>query len=183
LGVIGSLWADIETYSYKHNYKTEKHEALLQRIIEMATDDRDTVLDCFLGSGTTAAVAQQLGRRWITADINKGAIQTTTERLQGLLSEQIEAYLRSSSQQELLPTEEPDTTEPAQLSFSVWRVNDYDLAIQHNEAVNLACEHIGVTRTLSDAFFDGTVGSKLVKIIPFGHPSLASGFGRRAART
>jgi hypothetical protein len=59
---------------------------------------------------------------------------------------------------------------PAQLGFSVWRVNDYDLAIQHNEAVNLACEHIGVTRTLSDAFFDGIVGSKLIKIIPFGHP-------------
>ena len=136
----------------------------------MATDDGDTVLDCFLGSGTTAAVAQQLGRRWIAADINKGAIQTTTKRLQGVFSEQIEGYLRSSSQQELLPTEEPNTIEPAQLSFSLWRVNDYDLAIQHNEAVNLACEHIGVTRTLSDAFFDGTVGSKLVKIIPFGHP-------------
>jgi len=127
LGVIGSLWADIETYSYKHNYKTEKHEALLRRIIEMATDDGDTVLDCFLGSGTTAAVAQQLGRRWIAADINKGAIQTTTKRLQGVFSEQIEGYLRSSSQQELLPTEEPNTIEPAQLSFSLWRVNDYDL--------------------------------------------------------
>lgn len=46
---------------------------------------------------------------------------------------------------------------PAQLSFSVWRVNDYDLQIQHNEAVNLACEHIGVERTRTDAFFDGTL--------------------------
>jgi hypothetical protein len=36
--------------------------------------------------------------------------------------------------------------------------------------VNLACEHIGVTRTLADAFFDGILGSKLVKIVPFGHP-------------
>jgi hypothetical protein len=43
-------------------------------------------------------------------------------------------------------------------------------AIQHNEAVELACEHIGVTRSRSDAFFDGTLGKRLVKIIPFGHP-------------
>ena len=56
------------------------------------------------------------------------------------------------------------------LSFAVHRVNDYDLQIQHNEAVNLACEHIGVTHTKTDAFFDGTLGKRLVKIIPFGHP-------------
>ena len=53
---------------------------------------------------------------------------------------------------------------------SVHRVNDYDLAIQHNEAVNLACEHIGITRTRSDSFFDGSIGQRLAKIIPFGHP-------------
>ena len=49
-------------------------------------------------------------------------------------------------------------------------MNDYDLAIQHNEAVNLACEHIGIQRTRSDAYFDGTHGKSLVKIVPFGHP-------------
>ncbi|MER3424606.1 MAG: restriction endonuclease subunit M, partial [Nitrospiraceae bacterium] len=43
-------------------------------------------------------------------------------------------------------------------------------AIQHNEAVNLACEHIGIQRTRTDAYFDGTLGKSLVKIIPFGHP-------------
>ena len=59
---------------------------------------------------------------------------------------------------------------PAQLGFTTWRVNDYDLQIQHNEAVALACEHIGVQRTRTDAFFDGTVGKALVKITPFDHP-------------
>ena len=49
-------------------------------------------------------------------------------------------------------------------------MNDYDLQIQHNEAVNLACEHLGVTRNRADGFFDGTRGQNLVKIIPFGHP-------------
>jgi hypothetical protein len=57
-----------------------------------------------------------------------------------------------------------------QLAFTIWRVNDYDLSIQHNEAVNLACEHIGVDRTRTDSFFDGTLGKSLVKIVPFDHP-------------
>ncbi len=51
----------------------------------MATAPGDLVLDCFIGSGTTAAVAQKLGRRWIGCDINKGAIQTTSKRLQSII--------------------------------------------------------------------------------------------------
>jgi hypothetical protein len=69
-----------------------------------------------------------------------------------------------------METGEDQPPAPAQFSFTVWRVNDYDLQIQHNEAVNLACEHIGVQRTRADSFFDGTLGKKLVKIVPFGHP-------------
>lgn len=65
---------------------------------------------------------------------------------------------------------EPAPPQPCAFGFTVWRVNDYDLQIQHNEAVNLACEHIGVLRTRADNYFDGTLGKKLVKIIPFGHP-------------
>lgn len=61
-------------------------------------------------------------------------------------------------------------TPPAQLAFATWRVNDYDLQIQHNEAVALACDHIGVQRTRTDSFFDGTLGKALVKITPFDHP-------------
>jgi hypothetical protein len=59
---------------------------------------------------------------------------------------------------------------PAAFSFRIHRVNDYDLAIQHNEAVALACDHIGVVRTKTDTYFDGTQGKRLVKIIPFNHP-------------
>jgi hypothetical protein len=111
-----------------------------------------------------------LGRRWIGADINKGAIQTTTKRVQAIITDQLAAASAASQQQELIADDKPKAVPPAQLGFTVHRVNDYDLAIQHNEAVNLACEHIGVTRTLADAFFDGTLGGKLVKIVPFGHP-------------
>jgi DNA modification methylase len=170
LGVIGSLWADIEAYSYKHNYKTEKHEGLLARIIEMASDEEDLVLDCFIGSGTTAAVAQKLDRRWIGCDINKGAIQTTSKRLQTIILEQVEAERQRNRQGNFIEEEEESDCPPVQLAFAVYRVNDYDLQIQHNEAVNLACEHIGITRTRTDAYFDGTLGNRLVKLIPFGHP-------------
>ena len=171
VGVIGSLWNDIEAYSYKHDFKTEKHEALLERVVAMGCEEGDVVLDCFIGSGTAAAVAQRLGRRWIGCDINKGAIQTTSKRLQGIMQEQIEAA-RGPWQAELegVASGEAGAPAPAQLSFSVWRVNDYDLAIQHLEAVELACEHIGVTRTRTDRYFDGTLGKKLVKIVPFNHP-------------
>jgi len=66
--------------------------------------------------------------------------------------------------------EQAGEPKPCQFGFAVWRVNDYDLQIQHNEAVNLACEHIGILRTRTDSHFDGTLGRNLVKIVPFGHP-------------
>jgi len=156
-------------------YPTEKPEPLLERIIRVSSNPGDIVLDVFIGSGTTAAVAQKLGRRWVGCDINKGAIQTTVKRLQGVIRDQVEEARRQADageQRRLIdPDREPERPPaPAQFSFSVWRVNDYDLQIQHNEAVNLACEHIGVQRTRTDAFFDGTLGRRLVKIVPFDHP-------------
>jgi len=63
----------------------------MQRIIEASSSEKSIVLDCFLGSGTTAAVAQKLGRRWIGCDINKGAIQTASKRLQNIIKEQLSA--------------------------------------------------------------------------------------------
>lgn len=61
--------------------------------------------------------------------------------------------------------------EPVQLSFATYRVNDYDLAIQHNEAVELACRALGVERLKTDSFFDGSLGRQLVRILPFDHPA------------
>jgi DNA modification methylase len=166
------LWTDmlgIQAQSEeREDYPTQKPEGLLERIIKASSNPGDIVLDCFLGSGTTAAVAQKLGRRWIGADINKGAIQTTIKRLQGVMQAQSEKL--KSKKQALPGMEVEESPEPAQLGFAVYRVNDYDLQIQHNEAFNLAVEHLGMTRTKTDAFFDGTLGKKLVKIVPFNHP-------------
>jgi adenine-specific DNA-methyltransferase len=85
---VDNLWDDIPglgtTPGEDLGYPTQKTEALLERIIRTATDPGDLVLDCFMGSGTTLAVAQRLGRRWIGCDSNYGAIQTTRRRLHAL---------------------------------------------------------------------------------------------------
>lgn len=80
-GLVGDVWTDIQSYSYKWGYETEKHEDLLTRVIEMATDPNDLVADFFCGSGTTLAVADKLGRRFIGCDLGRFAILTTHKRL------------------------------------------------------------------------------------------------------
>ncbi|MDE2775569.1 MAG: DNA methyltransferase [Chloroflexota bacterium] len=66
------------------NYPTQKPEALLERIIRASSNEGDLVLDCFVGSGTTAAVAEKLNRRWIACDLGRFAIHTTRKRLLGI---------------------------------------------------------------------------------------------------
>ena len=65
-------------------YATQKPEGLLDRIIKASSNEGDLVLDCFCGSGTTAAVAEKLSRRWITCDLGRFAIHTTRKRLLGI---------------------------------------------------------------------------------------------------
>jgi adenine-specific DNA methylase len=63
------------------NYPTQKPEALLERIILASSNPGDLVMDVFAGSGTTAAVAEKLGRRWIVCDFGKHAIYTMQKRM------------------------------------------------------------------------------------------------------
>lgn len=78
---VSNIWTDIFVINpmalERLDYPTQKPEALLERIIKMASNEDSLVFDCFMGSGTTQAVAMKLGRRFIGADINLGAIQTT----------------------------------------------------------------------------------------------------------
>lgn len=83
---IGSDWTDISGYTVNNTcYPTENSEAVLERVILSASKEESIIFDCFMGSGTTQLVAQKLNRRWIGCDINKGAIQTTSKRLQKLI--------------------------------------------------------------------------------------------------
>ena len=65
-------------------FPTQKPERLLDRVIRASTNERNLVLDCFCGSGTTAAVAEKLNRRWIACDLGRFAIHTTRKRLLGI---------------------------------------------------------------------------------------------------
>ena len=80
--LLNSNWTDIKSYE-THNtfYPTENSEDLLERVISSCTNEGDMVMDVFAGSGTTAAVAEKLGRRWVCCDIGKLAIYTIQKRL------------------------------------------------------------------------------------------------------
>lgn len=84
---IQNLWTDVFVINSQAkeslNYPTQKPEALLERIIRASSDEGDMVADFFAGSGTTAAVAEKLGRKWIATDLGKFAIHTTRKRLIG----------------------------------------------------------------------------------------------------
>ena len=69
------------------DYPTQKPMVILERIIKASSNPGDLVFDCFMGSGTTQAVAMKLGRRFIGADINLGAIEITSKRLTHLGTE------------------------------------------------------------------------------------------------
>jgi DNA modification methylase len=158
--MVNNLWYDVLASAYKEDYPTEKSEKLLQRIIEMTTNPDGIVLDCFVGAGTASAVAHKLGRRWIGVDINKGAIQTTSKRIQRIMNDSSydEGYIQTKiDRSEMGP-------------FAVYKVNDYDLQIFHRDAIQLAIDHIGIQRLKTDLFFDGVLGANLAKITDFNHP-------------
>ncbi|MBP8105042.1 MAG: site-specific DNA-methyltransferase [Nitrospira sp.] len=80
-----NLWIDISPINSQaveaQGYKTQKPEALLERILKASSNEGDLVADFFCGSGTTAAVAEKLGRKWIATDLGKFGIHTTRKRL------------------------------------------------------------------------------------------------------
>ena len=90
---IGDVWDDIMSFQQtptskeRVDYPTQKPEALLDRIIRASSNEGDIILDCFAGSGTTIAVAEKLGRRWIGIDCGKLAVYTIQSRLLNLKKE------------------------------------------------------------------------------------------------
>lgn len=82
---LGDLWVDISEVNSRADerleYDTQKPEQLIERIVSASSNPNDLVADFFCGSGTTAAVAEKLGRRWITSDLGKASLQVTRNRL------------------------------------------------------------------------------------------------------
>jgi len=86
--VVADIWSDVYPINSQAiealGYPTQKPEALLERIIKASSNEGDLVADFFCGSGTTAAVAEKLGRKWIATDLGKFAIHTTRKRMIGV---------------------------------------------------------------------------------------------------
>jgi len=137
------------TSSERTDYPTQKPETLLSRIIESSTDIGDLVFDCFMGSGTTQAVALKSGRRFIGADINLGAVQTTTKRLNNILKESTNQLFGEKM-----------------TGFEVYNVNNYDFFRNPVEARDLLIEALNIQPFSQRKIFDGELDGRNVKIMP-----------------
>lgn len=143
-------WSDIfviQDHSERVGYPTQKPEALIERVIKASSDPGDIVFDCFMGSGTTQAVAMKLGRRFIGADINLGAIQTTTKRL-------------------LSVAEELEGQEDKYTGFEVYNVNNYDFFRNPVEARELLISALEIQPFPASDVWDGELDGRMVKIMP-----------------
>ena len=148
---VSDIWTNIFPVNSQaiesENYPTQKPESLLERIISASSNPGDLVFDCFMGSGTTQAVAMKLGRRFIGADINLGAIQTTTKRLLSVAAE--------------LEGQEDKYT-----GFEVYNVNNYDFFRNPVEARELLISALEIQPFPASDVWDGELDGRMVKIMP-----------------
>ena len=128
-------------------YPTQKPEGLLKRIINASTNPGDIVFDCFMGSGTTQAVAMKLGRRFIGADINLGSIQTTTKRL-------------------ISVSEDLKDDKTKYTGFEIYNVNNYGFFRNPVEAKELLIKALEIEPYSSKDIWDGELDGRKVKIMP-----------------
>ncbi len=152
--VCRDIWEDIYPIgtenSERVDYPTQKPEALIERIINASTNRGGVVADFFMGSGTTQAVAQKLGRRWIGCDINIGAIQTTTKRLNQIITDQQKEKTKDFK---------------GSLGFKVLNVNDYNVFKNEIEAKEIVMDMYGV-EPVKRTYFDGVLDRNFVKVMP-----------------
>lgn len=134
----------------KQDYPTQKPEELIEKFVLASSNPGDVIFDCFMGSGTTQAVAMKLGRKFIGADINLGAIQTTTKRLINIANE-----LNGKIHEETKYT-----------GFQVYNVNHYDVFRNPLEAKDLLIKALEIQPIPNNSLFDGEKDGKMVKIMP-----------------
>ena len=167
--VIDDMWTDIFPINSQAlesvDYPTQKPEALLERVITASSNPGDIVFDCFMGSGTTQAVAMKLGRRFIGADINLGAIQTTTKRLI--------ARAKEISSDSTLFSEQKCYT-----GFEVYNVNDYDFFRNELEAKRLIIEALGMQALPENNLWDAELDGRMVAILGINRIATAAEFSK-----
>lgn len=132
------------------DYPTQKPEALLERIINASSNPGDLVFDCFMGSGTTQAVAMKLGRKFIGADINLGSIDTTVKRL-GIIAKELKETIQN---------------ETKYTGFEVYNVNNYDVFRNPIQAKDLLIQALELQPLPGNELYDGEKDGRMVKIMP-----------------
>lgn len=152
--IVEANWNDIPPVNpvakERVDYPTQKPEKLVQRIIEASTNKSDLIFDCFMGSGTTQAVAMKLGRRFIGADINLGAIDTTVKRLSKVANE-----INSTIHEEKYYT-----------GFEVYNVNNYDVFRNPVQAKDLLKDALELQPLPGNDTYDGEKDGRMWKIMP-----------------
>lgn len=152
----------------KTGYPTQKPEAVLERIIKASSNPGDIIFDCFMGSGTTQAVAMKLGRRFIGADINFGAIQTTTKRLLSV-AEELNFEKHSEIVSNFIDKNLNDSAMNENVrytGFEVYNVNNYDFFRNPVEARDLLVAALEIQPFLQSDVWDGELDGRMVKIMP-----------------
>lgn len=148
-------WTDISTTGRLVRelvgYPTQKPEGLLERIIQTSSNPGDLVFDCFMGSGTTQAVAMRLGRRFIGSDINLGAIETTTKRLLNVAKE----IKHTIATDDLVKY----------TGFEVFNVNNYDVFRNPVQAHELLVEALELQPLPNSSLYDGEKDGRMWKIL------------------
>lgn len=150
--LLQSIWTDCGRMKGGSDYPTRKPELLLERIITAGCPKGGLVLDTFVGSGTSAVVARRLGRKFICADINLGAIQSSTKRLIG---ESDDDDARAAGGQESKVA-----------GFELYNVNHYDIFRNPVQAKDILIEALEVQRLEMSSVFDGEKDGRMVKIMP-----------------
>lgn len=175
--VIPNIWTDINMLNSMSkerqdtNYPTQKPEELLSRIIKASSLPGDIVMDCFMGSGTTQAVSLKMGRKFIGADINLGAVQTSTKRLINLSTELKHYYDGVPLQLSLVAEDEPkynieEKIDNYYTGFAVYNVNNYDIFRNPLQAKELLIEAFEVQPYPNASLWDGEKDGRKVKIMP-----------------
>ena len=144
-------------------YPTQKPMVILERIIKASSNPGDLVFDCFMGSGTTQAVAIKLGRRFIGADINLGAVETTTKRLINLATD-----IQKNEVQGEIGTHQESTEDVQTIytGFEIYNVNHYDVFRNPAQAKDLLIEALEIQPLPTGGIYDGEKDGHMVKIMP-----------------
>jgi adenine-specific DNA-methyltransferase len=164
--LVDSVWGDcpavFRLLDEKLDFDTQKPEALLKRIILASSNPGDIVADFFCGSGTTLAVAEKLGRRWIGSDLSKFAIQVTRKRL-----------LDIHNSKDLMDEKGKRKYEKPSRPFELWNIGNYETVYwQEREEEYLAFMlKLYQARPLTGfRYLHGTKGDRIVHIGPLNAP-------------